>query len=99
VGFVQLPDWTYSPVKNNLADAQKKAASGVAPRCASQGELEMYEGAYGITVPLKRMVGLLRNWCCKAFSPFAVPSLPLGLKRCCPVRCCPVRCCPVRCCS
>ena len=44
VGFVQLPDWTYSPVKNNLEDAKKKAASGVAPRCASEGELEMYEG-------------------------------------------------------
>ncbi len=46
VGFVQLPDWTYSPVKNNLEDAKKKAASGVAPRCASEGELEMYEGAF-----------------------------------------------------
>ena len=44
VGFVQLPDWTYSPVKNSLAEAVKKAAAGVAPRCASEGELEFYEG-------------------------------------------------------
>lgn len=45
VGFVQLPDWTYSPVKNSVAEGVKKASAGVAPRCASQGELEMYEAA------------------------------------------------------
>lgn len=43
VGFIQLPEWTYSPVKNSLSEAAKKAAAGVAPRCASQGELELYE--------------------------------------------------------
>ena len=45
VGFVQLPDWTYSPVKNSLAEAVKKAQAGVAPRCASEGEVEVYDGA------------------------------------------------------
>ena len=59
VGFVQLPDWTYSPVKNNLADAVKKAASGVAPRCASEGELEMYEGTVLAAMPVVPCFGCL----------------------------------------
>lgn len=44
VGFVQLPEWTYSPVKNSLAEGTKKDAAGVHPRCASEGELEFYDG-------------------------------------------------------
>lgn len=45
VGFTQLDAWTYSPVKNSLKEAVAKAALGILPRCASEGEVEFYEAA------------------------------------------------------
>jgi UDP-sugar pyrophosphorylase len=45
VGFTQFPDWTYSPVKNAMADAKAKMEAGVPGRSAAEGELEFYEAA------------------------------------------------------
>lgn len=44
VGFTNFEAWTYSPVKNSIAEAQAKAKSGVPMRCASEGEMEVYDG-------------------------------------------------------
>jgi len=43
VGFTQFDDWTYSPVKNSVEEAQKKFKAGVPMRNAAEGEVEMYE--------------------------------------------------------
>lgn len=53
VGFTQFPEWTYSAVKNSLEEGSKKAAAGVPPRTASEGEVEFY----GYGARLMRMVG------------------------------------------
>ncbi|KAA0172079.1 hypothetical protein FNF28_00396 [Cafeteria roenbergensis] len=45
VGFTQFPDWTYSPVKNAMADAKPKMDEGMQGRSAAEGEMEMYESA------------------------------------------------------
>jgi len=45
VGFTQFPDWTYSPVKNAMADAKGKLDDGVPGRSAAEGEFEFYEAA------------------------------------------------------
>lgn len=43
VGFTSMAGWAaYSPVKNNIADAAKKAASGNPAHGAFSGELDMY---------------------------------------------------------
>eukprot|EP00004_Rigifila_ramosa_P010991 TRINITY_DN2317_c0_g1_i1.p1 TRINITY_DN2317_c0_g1~~TRINITY_DN2317_c0_g1_i1.p1 ORF type:complete len:628 (+),score=138.33 TRINITY_DN2317_c0_g1_i1:1800-3683(+) len=43
VGFTLFPRWiAFSAVKNNLADAAKKAASSLPPESASTGECEWY---------------------------------------------------------
>ncbi|KAL8425589.1 hypothetical protein Efla_004424 [Eimeria flavescens] len=43
VGFVELPRWCcFSPVKNSLEDARKKAALGLPPESAFSGEADLY---------------------------------------------------------
>ncbi|KAL8450764.1 hypothetical protein Emag_003052 [Eimeria magna] len=43
VGFVELPRWCcFSPVKNSLDDARKKAALGLPPESALSGEADFY---------------------------------------------------------
>lgn len=57
VGFTQFETWTYSPVKNSIAEAVAKAKAGNAPCCALQGEAEVYGaanralGSLGVAVP------------------------------------------------
>jgi len=43
VGFTNFPDWTYSPVKNSVEEAQSKLKVGAPGRSAVEGELEFYE--------------------------------------------------------
>lgn len=42
VGFTTFAEWTFCPVKNATADAQKIAGKGVPMRCASEGEMTYY---------------------------------------------------------
>lgn len=43
-GYAQLPDWTYSPVKNSSVDeARAKLEQGAPGRSATEGELEFYD--------------------------------------------------------
>ncbi|CDJ45295.1 UDP-N-acetylglucosamine pyrophosphorylase, putative [Eimeria tenella] len=43
VGFVELPRWCcFSPVKNSVEDARKKAASDLPPESALSGEADLY---------------------------------------------------------
>ncbi|KAL8436521.1 hypothetical protein ACSSS7_001658 [Eimeria intestinalis] len=43
VGFVELPRWCcFSPVKNSLDDARKKASLGLPPESALSGEADFY---------------------------------------------------------
>jgi UDP-sugar pyrophosphorylase len=45
IGATLFDDWTYSPVKNALADALAKVRDGVPGRSALEGELEYYASA------------------------------------------------------
>mmetsp|Transcript_8573 Transcript_8573/g.25264 ORF Transcript_8573/g.25264 Transcript_8573/m.25264 type:complete len:657 (-) Transcript_8573:608-2578(-) len=46
VGFTQIDRWLcFSPVKNNVEDAAKKAAAGTPPESASTGEADMYNAS------------------------------------------------------
>lgn len=43
VGFVEIPRWCcFSPVKNSLEDARKKASQGLPPESALSGESDIY---------------------------------------------------------
>ena len=42
VGFTTFEEWSFCPVKNSVAEAQKKAGTGVPMRCASEGEMAYY---------------------------------------------------------
>jgi UDP-sugar pyrophosphorylase len=73
VGATLFNDWTYSPVKNALADALAKVKDGVPGRSALEGELEYYASASKALAALGVALPPPGEFAAQGFS---VPSAP-----------------------
>ena len=78
IGATMFNDWTYSPVKNSLAEALPKSKIGAPGRSALEGEFEYYESAShalraaGVTLPPPGV------FMCAGFAARDVPKVVYG---------------------